>query len=54
MIILPQFASSAAIAVLTNGELAIEKATFFEMILFFVPETRIVINLDAPSPSLTI
>ena len=39
MIILPQFASSAAIAVLTNGELAIEKATFFEMILFFVPET---------------
>ena len=54
IIILPQFASSAAIAVLTKGEFAIEKAIFFETILLDVPLTVILINLEAPSPSLTI
>ena len=54
IIILPQLGSSPAIAVLTKGELAIENATFFAMIVVLPPIIFIVINLLAPSPSATI
>jgi len=41
-------------AVLTRGELAIEKAIFFASASVLQLVTLIVINLDAPSPSATI
>ena len=53
IIILPQLGSSPAIAVLTNGEFAIEKAIFFASFSFLQFSTFIVINFDAPSPSAT-
>ena len=54
IIILPQLGSLPAIAVLTKGELAIEKAIFFASFSVFALITLIVINLLAPSPSSTI
>ena len=53
MMILPQFGSSPAIAVLTKGELAIEKAIFFASSSFLQFWTKIDTNFEAPSPSLT-
>ena len=50
----PQFGSSPAIAVFTNGEFATDKAIFFASISFLHLLTFIVINFDAPSPSETI
>ena len=52
--ILPQFGSSAAIAVLKRGELATEKAIFFAMLIDLAFITFTVTNFLAPSPSLTI
>ena len=49
--ILPQFGSSPAIAVFTNGEFAIEKPIFFASFSFLHFSTLIVTNLEAPSPS---
>ena len=54
IIILPQFASSPAIAVLTKGELATENAIFFADFVEEAPSNFMVINLEAPSPSITI
>ena len=54
IIILPQLGSLPPIAVLTKGELAIEKPIFFAIIVDLAPITFIVINLLAPSPSTTI
>ena len=54
IIILPQFGSSPAIAVFTRAELAIEKAIVFASSSFFDFIMLIVINLLAPSPSMTI
>ena len=54
IIILPQFGSSPAIAVLTRLEFAMEKAIFFASFSLFDLITFIVINLVAPSPSATI
>ena len=51
IIILPQLGSSPAIAVLTKGEFAIEKAIFFASISFLHLLTFTVINLEDPSPS---
>ena len=53
MAILPQLGSSPAIAVLTKGELAIEKAIFFALPNDFALITFIVTNFFAPSPSTT-
>ena len=46
IITLPQLASSPAIAVLTNGELAIEKLTSLACLYVFAPLTLTSINLD--------
>ena len=54
IIILPQFGSSPAIAVLTSFEFAIENAIFFASSSFFDLTILTVINLLAPSPSATI
>ncbi len=51
--ILPQLGSPPAIAVFTNGELAIEKAIFFASFSVLQFCILIVINLDTPSPSAT-
>ena len=51
IIILPQLGSSPAIAVLTNGEFAIEKQIFFASFSFLHFSTFIVTNFEAPSPS---
>ena len=53
IMILPQLGSSPAIAVLTRGEFAIEKAIVLASISFLHFLTFIVINLEAPSPSET-
>ena len=47
---LPQLGSSPAIAVLTKGELEIEKQIFLHHLRFCF-NTIYVTNLDAPSPS---
>ena len=54
IIILPQLASSPAIAVLTSKEFAALNATFFAFRLFLAPNTSISISFFAPSPSITI
>src|SRR6056300_1804592 len=53
IIILPQFGSSPAMAVLTRFEFAIEKAITLASFSLFDLTILIVINLVAPSPSLT-
>lgn len=52
--ILPQFGSQPAIAVLTKGEFAIAIAMTFAALFDAAPETEIVTNFEAPSPSRTI
>ena len=47
----PQFGSLPATAVLTSGELAIERAIRAAPSWLGAPATRIVMNLPAPSPS---
>ena len=51
--ILPQLGSSPYAAVLTRGEFATFKATFFEASCELNPETLILMSLVAPSPSKT-
>ena len=51
--ILPQLGSSPNIAVLTNGELAIENDIFFASLSLEHFRELIFINFEAPSPSLT-
>src|SRR6056300_391292 len=53
IIILPQLGSSPAIAVLTNGELAIERAICFASISDLHFLTLTVTNFEDPSPSET-
>ena len=50
----PQFGSSPAIAVLTNGEFAIEKPITFASCSVLQFDKFIVTNFEAPSPSATI
>ena len=50
--ILPQLGSCPKIAVLTNGELAIEKHIFLASLSVLLLMHFIVTNLVAPSPSL--
>ena len=54
IIILPQFASSPYIAVLTNNDSEIAKAIFEACFLFLAFFTFTSINLEIPSPSQTI
>ncbi len=50
----PQLASPAAIAVLTRGELPMANPTRFAAWFEAAPETSMVMNFPAPSPSRTI